>query len=164
MGFWGGSTHPGCEHSHGAGGARSESARNVEIRSVQIGSAGARSVEESHKNRSLKIDAKNHRKICDFWSKMEAQIDPKIDAKIDAKKSLSFLPLLKSAHLPIGSNFFTTPPRTPPHCFLYCYRKRSAALRCPPTRFPSSADPLRAVERARVQLLNTIYIYYMHIY
>ena len=38
---------PGCEHSHGAGGARSESARNVEIRSVQIGSAGARSVDES---------------------------------------------------------------------------------------------------------------------
>ena len=42
--------------------------------------------QESHKNRSLKIDAKNHRKIRDFWSKMGAQIDPKIDAKIDAKK------------------------------------------------------------------------------
>ena len=37
VGFWGVGSHPGCEHSHGAGGARSESARSVEIRSVQMG-------------------------------------------------------------------------------------------------------------------------------
>ena len=55
VGFWGVGPHPGCEHSHGAGGARSESARNVEIRSVQIGSAGARSVEESMNFQNLRF-------------------------------------------------------------------------------------------------------------
>ena len=49
--------------------------------------------QESHKNRSLEIDAKNHRKIRDFWSKMGAQIDPKIDAKIDAKNHIVLDPL-----------------------------------------------------------------------
>ena len=49
--------------------------------------------QESHKNRSLEIDAKNHRKIRDFGFKMGAQIDPKIDAKIDAKNRLIFDPL-----------------------------------------------------------------------
>ena len=29
VGFWGVGSHPGCEHSHGAGRARSESTRNV---------------------------------------------------------------------------------------------------------------------------------------
>ena len=37
MGFCGVGPRPECEHSHGAGGARSESARSVEIRSVQMG-------------------------------------------------------------------------------------------------------------------------------
>ena len=69
--------------------------------------------------------------------------------------------LLDELHTKICQRFLATRLGCRTAVWVYKADVRSVQLL---SKSSESADPLRAVERVRVLLLNIIYIYYMHIY